>query len=841
MFDVLTGSIEHHFIFIKHLISCVILSNNDHISSNTDNYEYLTSQYNICTIVNGSVPLDNDDERILRFFRHICEIITSSDCMCNIGLPDDILDHSALALYEHIVDIIDKLFKIVEEKLLGQEVFVEFCKFKENIQLSLAVDKERIFNCSVNNFPRPQSNHEWFTPAETDNSYSTPFIPKLNSKFYYKVMLELVEVSATNIEPQVFAPTSYYMHPYYTELKNLAYPDWQMNEVSVTTPVIPPIESNVIFIHNEAGVIDMLEEIKTVKEVVISLLNHCFRSFQGYCCIIQISTRFKDYAIDALVLRQKIGNLLGPICANPGLIKIFHNGQQEILWLQRDFGIYIVNCFDTFEAANLLKYPSSTLSHILKYYGGPSLRAQHKFCDWRIRPIDITLLQCACNNTRYIIYVYDALRNDLNRVYGREGLEAVLNVSRKICLRRYEKEPFWPLGYRKLLNIPRKNAPKSDILTDVQDKIMRELWKWRDDSARNLDESIYYVMSNSELLRIGSMMPITTASLLEHCSPLSLLVIKNQDIIIDIIKGVVKEANQRDSECNFSPKNAGLLFEDKIVYGRALRTPCKELDCVDVNSLMPSNNMLPGYGSIYTFTPAVVLAPPSMQLQSPSPVNYISTKHAESPAMPAEDIFKLAGWSTPGSDTISGTVSSPTFDEKYQVKILQIDGGIETKRSEKIDGDGMSATSNTIIKKSNHNNDSNSSRSIPETFEEIYEISNRNRKRNKDKRKLNEEDENNPEIHKEINDVKNNTQKPNNNDDNPNIDTQSHSQVRINMCAELSSSLFDEMKYFTYFNQASLHNSVDSTLDFVENLGWIKDFQERSKIKEESIMDSSEL
>ena len=112
---------------------------------------------------------------------------------------------------------------------------------------------------------------------------------------------------------------------------------------------------------------------------------------------------------------------------------------------------------------------------------------------------------------------------------------------------------------------------------------------------------------------------------------------------------------------------------------------------------------------------------------------------------------------------------------------------------------------------------------------------------NKDKRKLNEEDENNPEIHKEINDVKNNTQKPNNNDDNPNIDTQSHSQVRINMCAELSSSLFDEMKYFTYFNQASLHNSVDSTLDFVENLGWIKDFQERSKIKEESIMDSSEL
>ncbi len=840
MFNVLSGSIDYHFIFIRHLISSLLLSNNCHASSNIDNYKYLTSEYNICTIVNGSVILDNDDERILSFFQHICEIIINNESICNIELPDDILDHSASALYEHIVDVTDKLFEIVEEKLLGQEqVFTEFCKFKENVQLSLAVDKERIFNCSDNKFPRPQNNHAWFTPAEINNSCSTPFIPKLNSKFYHKVMLQLVEVSATNIDPQVFAPTSYYMHPYYTELKNLAYPDWQMSEVSVTTPIIPPIESNVIFIDAEAGIMVMLEDIRAVKEVVISLLNHSFRSFQGYCCILQISTRFKDYAIDALVLRQKIGNLLGPICANPGLIKIFHNGQQDILWLQRDFGIYIVNCFDTFEAANLLKYPSSTLSNILKYYGGPPLRAQHEFCDWRIRPIDITLLRGACNNTRYIIYVYDALRNDLNRVYGREGLEAVLNVSRKICLRRYEREPFWPLGYRKLLNIPRKNAPKSDILTDLQDKIMRELWKWRDDSARDLDECVYYVMSNSELLRISSIMPITTASLLENCSPLSLLVIKNQDIIIDIVKGAVKEANQRDSDCQFSPKKVGLSFEENIVYGRALRTPCKELDCVDETSAMPSNNMLPGNSSMYTFTPAVVLAPPSLPLQSPSPVNHISTKYAESPVMPAEDIFKLAGWSTPGSDIINGTVSSPTFDEKYQIKMLQIDGGIEAKKSEKIIDDADA--SNNIFKKSSHSNDANTSRNIPETFEEIYEISNRNRKRNKDKRKLNEDDENNSEMQREINDVKNNTQNSNNNIITPNIDTQRQSQVHINMCSELSSSLFDEMTYFTYFNQASLDNSVDSTLDFVENLGWIKDCQERSKIKEENTLDSSEL
>lgn len=34
---------------------------------------------------------------------------------------------------------------------------------------------------------------------------------------------------------------------------------------------------------------------------------------------------------------------------------------------------------------------------------------------------------------------------------GKEGLESVLDASRKVCLSRYEKPPFYPRGYRKLV------------------------------------------------------------------------------------------------------------------------------------------------------------------------------------------------------------------------------------------------------------------------------------------------------------------------------------------------------------------------------------------------------
>lgn len=38
---------------------------------------------------------------------------------------------------------------------------------------------------------------------------------------------------------------------------------------------------------------------------------------QGFCCLMQLSTRAEDFVVDALALRSHIGPLLGPIFANP--------------------------------------------------------------------------------------------------------------------------------------------------------------------------------------------------------------------------------------------------------------------------------------------------------------------------------------------------------------------------------------------------------------------------------------------------------------------------------------------------------------------------------------------
>ena len=57
--------------------------------------------------------------------------------------------------------------------------------------------------------------------------------------------------------------------------------------------------------------------------------------------------------------------------ADPQIVKIIHGSQNDILWLQRDFSLYVINCFDTHVAAKFLKFPlTASYANLVKYYCG---------------------------------------------------------------------------------------------------------------------------------------------------------------------------------------------------------------------------------------------------------------------------------------------------------------------------------------------------------------------------------------------------------------------------------------------------------------------------------------
>ena len=47
---------------------------------------------------------------------------------------------------------------------------------------------------------------------------------------------------------------------------------------------------------------------------------------------------------------------------------MLHGADSDIVWLQRDFGIYVTNLFDTGQAARVLGYPSAGLAYLLSRF-----------------------------------------------------------------------------------------------------------------------------------------------------------------------------------------------------------------------------------------------------------------------------------------------------------------------------------------------------------------------------------------------------------------------------------------------------------------------------------------
>lgn len=775
---------ELFFKFTRHLLSSIILSNNYTIIEKQSLYRQSQFRFFGMNVYDTMYQSDENSDLIIKMLQNIINTLYQVD---NEILPDDMMDN---AVYEHTIDIIVKMLKNVDIKI--EKLRNKFERFKNILQLLLTLDKDRLVaSSSIRNIEKSQINFE----RKIDNSYENPFKPSLTDKPFAQKALKIEECPIAAVDPNVLAPTTYYSHPYDIELRRLIYPEWQLADPNLIEMSFPP-ELSYEYVDTIESLHKVLIDVQESKEIAINVQNHSYRSFQGFVCILQLATRDKVYIIDAIILRSKI-NLLAPVFANPFIVKVFHGCDKAVTWLQRDFNLYVINCFDTQNAAKLLKYPDSTLAHILQYLGGVSLNKNHLALDWRQRPLPSDMIRFARNEANYLLFLYDSLRRNLWNVHGREGLEAVLNASRKSCLKRYEKEMFWPLGYRKLLDIPRSWAPKAQDISDEQDAVMAALWEWRDIMARTLDESVHYIMSNSEVLRIGLIMP-TTVTQFEQCQPIEINDTFKEKIIEvilsamrkvkpkqrSIVKSPTSDSSQQlpietISEHVSSKFSSPTTERNRLLCGRALRTPSRE---VEAGPGLYSGNL--NFSHVDTFTPAII---PSSHGSS------YSNKHSESsPVMPADEIFRLAGWSTPGpfdGDARSGG-ASPFFDDNLDM--------MDRKET------------------------------IPSSFEEIYAISNLNRKRNKDKKKVKDDDDDNESIETTGVSASRETFR---------IES-SRTETNLNIDHDMGSSLFDENIYFSIFKDQP-ESSVDETLNFAFSIDWIKSDEERKIIIENFEIDCS--
>lgn len=221
------------------------------------------------------------------------------------------------------------------------------------------------------NIVRPQA----FFKDKIDNSNSRPWEPRIKEKPNSLKPLAIFLEETENGEE--------FSHPYEFELDRFE-PSAEHLEVSEPINPKPLSETPLVEVTTEEALNSLLNELYNYKEIAIDLEHHSYRTFMGITCLMQISTRDKDYLVDTLKLRDKL-YVLNEVFTKPSIVKVFHGADMDIQWLQRDLSLYIVNMFDTHQAAKQLEYKRHALAYLLERFCNVQPNKHFQLADWRIR------------------------------------------------------------------------------------------------------------------------------------------------------------------------------------------------------------------------------------------------------------------------------------------------------------------------------------------------------------------------------------------------------------------------------------------------------------------------
>jgi ribonuclease D len=134
-------------------------------------------------------------------------------------------------------------------------------------------------------------------------------------------------------------------------------------------------------------------------------------AYQEQVCLVQFSTRDRDYLVDALVLPDL--SPLAEIFTSERILKVFHAAEYDLICLFRDYGFRFNYLFDTMIAARILGYQKIGLGSLLEKYFGVQMNKKYQRANWGRRPLKAEMLEYARLDSHYLIPLQDHLRAEL--------------------------------------------------------------------------------------------------------------------------------------------------------------------------------------------------------------------------------------------------------------------------------------------------------------------------------------------------------------------------------------------------------------------------------------------
>ncbi|HEY5158249.1 MAG TPA: HRDC domain-containing protein [Anaerolineales bacterium] len=240
-------------------------------------------------------------------------------------------------------------------------------------------------------------------------------------------------------------------------------------------------------------------ELVSYPRLAVDTEANSLHAYREQLCLIQFSTPLTDYLVDPLSIKDLLA--LNHIFENPGIEKVFHAVEYDLICLKRDVSINVVNLFDTMQAARILGYQQVGLDSVLSYKLGITLDKKYQKADWGKRPLSPEMLNYARLDTHYLLELRDSFQTEL------------------------EERGRWELACEEFIRLAQGNGNgKAQIpawqrvkggqkCSDRQLTILQELCIWRETQARRMNRPLFRVIEDQSLVAIAQAAPKDHAGL----------------------------------------------------------------------------------------------------------------------------------------------------------------------------------------------------------------------------------------------------------------------------------------------------------------------------------------
>ena len=225
-----------------------------------------------------------------------------------------------------------------------------------------------------------------------------------------------------------------------------------------------------------------------------------FYAYKEKVCLIQISSPTEDYIVDPIAIANL--DVLGPLFADPGIEKLFHAGEYDVLCLKRDYGFTFSNLYDTMIGASVLGIKELGLAAAIERQFGLVISKKLQRADWGKRPLTTEMIRYAQGDTHFLMRLADEQKKALVEK-GRwdDAVEAFRELEKlEPNVRVFDPDGYWKLVGR----------------TDIGGKAMaalKEIWLYREQQASSRDRAPFRVMPEDLMVRIAEALPETKEAL----------------------------------------------------------------------------------------------------------------------------------------------------------------------------------------------------------------------------------------------------------------------------------------------------------------------------------------